>query len=76
MIVCLPVYHKGFKRAESKADEDDGAEASSIQIFIQEEPECQNLSQNPGPPSGTKHRLLSSMMVSPSTLMPFEKKSF
>ncbi|XP_021077791.1 probable ATP-dependent RNA helicase DDX58 [Mus pahari] len=42
---------KGFKRAESKAVEDDGAEASSIQIFIQEEPECQNLSQNPGPPS-------------------------
>lgn len=47
----LWIVDKGFKRAESKADEDDGAEASSIQIFIQEEPECQNLSQNPGPPS-------------------------
>lgn len=47
----LWLVDKGSKRVECKAVEDDGAEMSSIQIFIQEEPECQNLSQNPGPPS-------------------------
>lgn len=47
----LWISEKGSKGAESKAVEDDGAEASSIQIVIQEEPECPNLSQNPGPPS-------------------------
>lgn len=39
---------------ESKAVEDDDMETSSIQIFIQEEPECQVLSQNPCAPSGTR----------------------
>lgn len=30
-------------------------ETSDIQIFYKEEPECQNLSQNSSPPSGTQH---------------------
>ncbi|XP_051013697.1 antiviral innate immune response receptor RIG-I [Acomys russatus] len=47
----LWIVDKGFKRVESKAVEDDGTEMSSIQIFIQEEPESQDLSQNPCPPS-------------------------
>ncbi|KAH0521657.1 putative ATP-dependent RNA helicase DDX58 [Microtus ochrogaster] len=42
---------EGFKMVESKAVEDDDTETSSIQIFIQEEPECQVLSQNPCAPS-------------------------
>ncbi|XP_041523285.1 antiviral innate immune response receptor RIG-I [Microtus oregoni] len=42
---------EGFKMVESKAVEDDDTETSSIQIFIQEEPECQVLSQNPCTPS-------------------------
>ncbi|XP_075823630.1 antiviral innate immune response receptor RIG-I [Microtus pennsylvanicus] len=42
---------EGFKMLESKAVEDDDTETSSIQIFIQEEPECQALSQNPCAPS-------------------------
>ncbi|KAK7810633.1 hypothetical protein U0070_022969 [Myodes glareolus] len=42
---------EGFKSVESKAIEDDEMEMSSIQIFIQEEPECQVLSQNPCTPS-------------------------
>lgn len=47
----LWLVDKGVRRVDCKAVEDDGTEMASIQIFIQEEPECQNLSQNPGPPS-------------------------
>lgn len=47
----LWILDKGFKRVGSTAVEDDGVEISSIQIFIQEEPEGQNLSQNSWPPS-------------------------
>ncbi|CAO2580414.1 Antiviral innate immune response receptor RIG-I [Lemmus lemmus] len=47
----LWIVEEGFKRVASKAVEDDEMEMSSIQIFIQEEPECQVLSQNPCPPS-------------------------
>ncbi|XP_040593514.1 antiviral innate immune response receptor RIG-I isoform X1 [Mesocricetus auratus] len=48
----LWIVDEGSKRLESKAvEDDDGMEMSSIQIFIQEEPECQDLSQNPCLPS-------------------------
>lgn len=33
--------------------EDEEMEASEVQIFYKEEPECQNLSENSSPPSGT-----------------------
>ncbi|KAM7319599.1 hypothetical protein ACRRTK_021282 [Alexandromys fortis] len=46
---------EGFKMVESKAVEDDDMETSSIQIFIQEEPECQVLSQDPCPPSASSN---------------------
>ncbi|XP_036033413.1 antiviral innate immune response receptor RIG-I isoform X2 [Onychomys torridus] len=56
----LWIVEEGFKRVESKAAEDDGTEMSSIQIFIQEEPECQNLSQNSCPPSEVSSNHLNS----------------
>ncbi|XP_076419583.1 antiviral innate immune response receptor RIG-I isoform X2 [Peromyscus maniculatus bairdii] len=56
----LWIVDEGFKRVESKAAEDDGTEMSSIQIFIQEEPECQILSQNPCPPSEASSNTLNS----------------
>nr|XP_006975386.1 antiviral innate immune response receptor RIG-I [Peromyscus maniculatus bairdii] len=56
----LWIVDEGLKRVESKAAEDDGTEMSSIQIFIQEEPECQILSQNPCPPSEASSNNLNS----------------
>lgn len=43
--------------------EDEEAETSDLQIFYKEEPECQNLSQNSCPPSGTRHCFFSSTVV-------------
>jgi len=51
----LWIVDKDAKNAESKVLEDDEIETSDIQIFYKEEPECQNLSQNLSPPSGTQH---------------------
>nr|XP_045015921.1 antiviral innate immune response receptor RIG-I isoform X2 [Jaculus jaculus] len=46
----LWIVDEGMKNMEKKAVEDDEMEISSIQIFYQEEQECQNLSQNSSPP--------------------------
>lgn len=47
-----------MKDVESEELEDNRMEHSDIQIFYQEDPEDQNLSQNSCPPSGTWHFVL------------------
>lgn len=54
--------YKGVKDVETE-DLEDKMETSDIQIFYQEDPECQNLSENSCPPSGTWHCLFFSIMV-------------
>uniref|UniRef100_G1LAV6 Antiviral innate immune response receptor RIG-I n=1 Tax=Ailuropoda melanoleuca TaxID=9646 RepID=G1LAV6_AILME len=49
----LWIMDKDAKNVEPKVLEDDEIETSDIQIFYKEEPECQNLSQNPSPPSAS-----------------------